>query len=151
MPSTADAEKQTASVLKETLEEGSLNAKQIENLKSAIDLLKLSSSATAAPVQPKTKKEALEKKYEFWETQPVPKFHEAEQDESQINKPIHPPMDKSQIGQECLKLPDGFVWVSLDIDNDEDVSFSSLSSRNVLILPLDERTVHFAIRELCGG
>ena len=102
--------------------------KKIEDIKKAIDLLRLTGQVPGAqpPAQPKNAEEAKKKRYEFWETQPVPKLSE---DESVlalevVNEPIDPNTDIEKVRKEPLPLPDGFVWVSLDIENEGDVSFN---------------------------
>lgn len=90
---------------------------KLEDIKKAFNMLKL--TTPTVPVQPKTKEEALDKKYEFWETQPVPKLDDSAVDVP--NEPIQPPLDKAQIPKDSLNLPDGFVWVSLNIDDEHEV------------------------------
>ena len=45
------------------------NLRQLQHLQKSFELLR-----TGEPKAPKTKEEALKKKYQFWDTQPVPKL-----------------------------------------------------------------------------
>ncbi|XP_078034361.1 N-myristoyl transferase isoform X1 [Augochlora pura] len=59
----------------------------------------------------KTQKEAMQKPYQFWSTQPVPKM-----DEKIVkNEPIEP--DKTSIRQEPYSLPPDFQWDTLNLDD----------------------------------
>lgn len=57
---------------------------------------------------------AAKKKYQFWETQPVPSFDEQQPERSEAieTKTV------DQIRKNPLNLPEGFVWDSLDINDD---------------------------------
>ncbi|CAL1528474.1 unnamed protein product [Lymnaea stagnalis] len=79
------------------------NLTQIQN---ALELLSMPQSAA-----PKSLDEAKKKKYQFWETQPVPKFDE----DIKVNEEIEKDKGPSEIRQESLTLPTGFVWDTLDI------------------------------------
>lgn len=82
--------------------------KRIQELKMKMEMLKLSNV-------PKSEEEAIKKKYDFWDTQPVPKFSET----IETNESIEPDKPIEQIPKEGLNLPAGFMWVSLDLDNAE--------------------------------
>ncbi|CAK9801387.1 Glycylpeptide N-tetradecanoyltransferase 1 [Anthophora quadrimaculata] len=59
----------------------------------------------------KTQEEAMQKAYEFWSTQPVPKM-----DEKIVkNEPIEP--DKTSIRAEPYSLPADFQWDTLNLDD----------------------------------
>lgn len=52
--------------------------------------------------------------YQFWETQPVPKLDE----QPEKSEPIEPNKTPDQIKAEPYNLPDGFVWDTLDLQDD---------------------------------
>lgn len=59
----------------------------------------------------KTQEEAMQKPYQFWSTQPVPKM-----DEKIVkNEPIEP--DKTSIRDQPYSLPAGFQWDTLNLDD----------------------------------
>lgn len=60
----------------------------------------------------KTTKEALQKAYQFWSTQPVPKMDE----KIDANESIEEPKDISEIRSEPYTLPDGFKWDTLNLN-----------------------------------
>ncbi|XP_067931903.1 glycylpeptide N-tetradecanoyltransferase 2-like isoform X2 [Watersipora subatra] len=62
---------------------------------------------------PKTMDDATKKKYQFWETQPVPKFDETVP--LDINGPIDSDKPLDQLRQQPLSLPGAFEWDTLDI------------------------------------
>lgn len=85
--------------------------KRLEELKLKIEMFKMRHA-------PRSKDEAAGKKFAFWNTQPVPKLN----DENELcNEPIEPPKEISQIRKEPLNLPAGFVWDSVNIDNEAEV------------------------------
>ncbi|KAI2810076.1 hypothetical protein RDWZM_002853 [Blomia tropicalis] len=92
-------------------------SKKVENLQKALEFFKLAQQNQAL-VQPKTVEDAKKKKFEFWETQPVPKITE---EISDVNEPIDTNEDVSKVRKEGLPLPDGFVWTSIDIDNENEL------------------------------
>ncbi|KAI8492077.1 glycylpeptide N-tetradecanoyltransferase [Branchiostoma belcheri] len=68
--------------------------------------------------QPKSVDEARDKKYEFWDTQPVPKIGEEVRDYGAIeaDKP------QSEVRQDPYSLPQGFEWDTLDISKPDVLS-----------------------------
>ena len=56
-------------------------------------------------------------KHAFWDSQPVPRFTEY-LDVSMYDKPVVT-QTIDEISKEPLKLPDGFEWSNLDLNNDE--------------------------------
>lgn len=60
----------------------------------------------------KTAEEALQKQYQFWNTQPVPKMDE----KITCNEPIEPDKGIQEIRQESYSLPDGFKWDTLNLN-----------------------------------
>lgn len=112
----------TQALSSSTEEEKLKQTLKLEKLKDAINKIKLESAAlglnTYGTQQPKTREDALEKKFEFWDTQPVLKLTETEPTNEE-NEPIHPPMDPNKISKDSLNLPQGFIWVSVNIDQDE--------------------------------
>ncbi|XP_063984603.1 glycylpeptide N-tetradecanoyltransferase 1 isoform X1 [Diachasmimorpha longicaudata] len=59
----------------------------------------------------KTQEEAMQKAYQFWSTQPVPRMDE----KIVVNEPIE--QNKTSIRPEPYSLPDGFQWDTLDLDD----------------------------------
>ncbi|XP_059173165.1 glycylpeptide N-tetradecanoyltransferase 2-like [Physella acuta] len=78
----------------------------LTHIQNALELLSLPQGAA-----PKSLDEAKKKKYQFWETQPVPKFDE----DIKVNEEIEKDKGPSEIRQEPLTLPTGFMWDTLDI------------------------------------
>ncbi|WAQ94662.1 NMT1-like protein, partial [Mya arenaria] len=60
---------------------------------------------------PKSMDEATKKRYQFWETQPVPKINE----KVSGNEEIEQDKPSDEIRQESYSLPSGFNWDTLDI------------------------------------
>lgn len=60
----------------------------------------------------KTPEEALNKPYQFWSTQPVPKMEE----KINTNEPIELDKEIGDIRAEPYSLPDGFQWDTLNLD-----------------------------------
>jgi len=58
-----------------------------------------------------------DKKYQFWDTQPVPKLGESI--EGDVNEPVEP--NKEDIRKEPFSLPSGFTWDTLNIENAEEL------------------------------
>ena len=83
---------------------------KLQDIKKAVEMLNLYQGSGAA----KTPEEALKKKYEFWETQPVPKLDE----NPDVNDAIEANKNREQIKKDSLNLPIGFVWDTLDINDD---------------------------------
>ncbi|CAH3157078.1 unnamed protein product, partial [Porites evermanni] len=86
------------------------NLRQLQNLQKSFELLRAGEAKA-----PKTTEEALRKKYQFWDTQPVPKLDEEVSECGCIeeNKPIE------ELRSEPYTLPQGFVWDTLDISNEK--------------------------------
>lgn len=76
------------------------------------EVMKLSKDVAAAAGSTKV--------YKFWNTQPVPKINEAseEVDENEFHKAIEADKAVSEIKQDPYALPEGFVWDTLDLNND---------------------------------
>lgn len=86
------------------------NLRQLQTLQKSFELLK-----AGEPKAPKTTEEALRKKYQFWDTQPVPKLDEEVSECGCIeeNKSIE------ELRSEPYTLPQGFVWDTLDISDEK--------------------------------
>ncbi|KAG2464939.1 NMT2 tetradecanoyltransferase, partial [Polypterus senegalus] len=80
---------------------------KLQDIQRAMELL----SACQGPA--KNIDEATKHKYQFWDTQPVPKLNEV----VTTHGPIEP--DKENIRQEPYSLPQGFMWDTLDLGNAE--------------------------------
>ncbi|ESO02889.1 hypothetical protein HELRODRAFT_81102, partial [Helobdella robusta] len=85
----------------------SLNTNQMDPVCKAVDLLKISHAT------PKSIDEAKKKHYQFWDTQPVPKFDEKIEEHGPID--VEKTID--EIRKEPYSLPAGFVWDNVDINN----------------------------------
>lgn len=101
---------------------------KISEIKRAIEQMRLmqslqpsSSSGSGSSAQPKNVEEAKKKKYEFWETQPVPKMNDDAPIPRDVNEPIDPNTDVAKVRKEPLPLPEGFIWVAMDIDKNEEL------------------------------
>lgn len=84
--------------------------RQLQNLQKSFELLRAGEAKA-----PKTTEEALKKKYQFWDTQPVPKLDEDVNECGCIedDKPIE------ELRGEPYTLPQGFVWDTLDISDEK--------------------------------
>uniref|UniRef100_A0AAY4AIM6 Glycylpeptide N-tetradecanoyltransferase n=1 Tax=Denticeps clupeoides TaxID=299321 RepID=A0AAY4AIM6_9TELE len=80
---------------------------KLQDIQRAMELL----STCQGPA--KNIDEASKHKYQFWDTQPVPKLDEV----VTTHGPIEP--DKENIRQEPYTLPQGFMWDTLDLSNAE--------------------------------
>uniref|UniRef100_A0A8C8FAC7 Glycylpeptide N-tetradecanoyltransferase n=1 Tax=Oncorhynchus tshawytscha TaxID=74940 RepID=A0A8C8FAC7_ONCTS len=78
--------------------------RRLQDIQRAMELLSCQGAA-------KSIDEATKHKYQFWDTQPVPKLNEV--------VTSHGPMeaDKDNIRQEPYSLPQGFMWDTLDLSN----------------------------------
>ncbi|CAG2171385.1 unnamed protein product [Oppiella nova] len=83
---------------------------KLQDIKKAVEMLNLYQGSGSA----KTPEDAMKKRYEFWDTQPVPRLDET----PDVNDAIEGPKTAEQIKAESLNLPNGFIWDTLDI-NDE--------------------------------
>lgn len=55
-----------------------------------------------------------QKKFQFWETQPVPQLDES----PQTSEPIEPNKEPAEVKPNPYNLPDGFVWDTLEVNDD---------------------------------
>lgn len=83
---------------------------KLQDIKKAVEMLNLYQGSGPA----KTPEDAMKKRYDFWDTQPVPRLDEV----PDSSEPIEGNKSKEQIKQDSLNLPAGFLWDTLDI-NDE--------------------------------
>ena len=88
-------------------------ARQLQQLQLANNVLDMGSSV------PRSESQARKRDYKFWNTQPVPKITEVI--EEFVNEPIDPNTDVEKVSKTPSPLPDGFIWVSVDINNDQEV------------------------------
>ncbi|XP_011495027.1 PREDICTED: glycylpeptide N-tetradecanoyltransferase 2 [Ceratosolen solmsi marchali] len=77
----------------------------VKDIQMAMDVLKLQCKSA------KTPEEAMQKPYQFWSTQPVPKMDE----KIVCNEPIEP--DKVSVRADPYSLPAGFHWDTLNVDD----------------------------------
>ncbi|XP_069504503.1 glycylpeptide N-tetradecanoyltransferase 2 isoform X4 [Ambystoma mexicanum] len=80
---------------------------KLQDIQRAMELL----SACQGPA--KNLDEASKRKYQFWDTQPVPKLNEVITSHGAIEP------DKDNVRQEPYSLPQGFMWDTLDLSNAE--------------------------------
>jgi glycylpeptide N-tetradecanoyltransferase len=65
------------------------------------------------------KSEQVKDNYKFWDTQPVPKIKSEDSDDV---GPLDSNNDVENERKEPLKLPNGFSWSEIDINNDKDLT-----------------------------
>ncbi|XP_014281224.1 glycylpeptide N-tetradecanoyltransferase 2 [Halyomorpha halys] len=85
---------------------GSCNI-SFQEIKKAMEVLSIQQKAA------KTTEEAMQKQYQFWSTQPVPRMDE----KITVCGPIEPDKPVSEIRQEPYSLPEGFTWDTLILDD----------------------------------
>ncbi|XP_045168087.2 glycylpeptide N-tetradecanoyltransferase 2-like [Mercenaria mercenaria] len=85
-----------------------LSRAQIQKTVKELEMLSMVAGAA-----PKSMDEAAKKRYQFWETQPVPRINEKVVGNEQIEQ--DKPTD--EIRQETYSLPQGFRWDTLDISD----------------------------------
>lgn len=87
---------------------------------SHADVLKTLKALNLTDVMKMGKDAGSTKVYKFWNTQPVPKIDEAQNEvnETDFHKAIEPDKAISEIKQEPYALPEGFIWDTLDLNND---------------------------------
>ncbi|CAG7837970.1 unnamed protein product [Allacma fusca] len=81
--------------------------------KSMEDLRKAMQAISMQQRPPRTTEEASHRTFQFWSTQPVPKLDE----QVTTNEAIEPNQTPDKIRQDPYTLPDGFVWDTLDLDD----------------------------------
>uniref|UniRef100_A0A674D0Q6 Glycylpeptide N-tetradecanoyltransferase n=1 Tax=Salmo trutta TaxID=8032 RepID=A0A674D0Q6_SALTR len=81
-----------------------LPMQKLQDIQRAMELLSCQGPA-------KSIDEATKHKYQFWDTQPVPKLNEVVTSHGPIEA------DKDNIRQEPYSLPQGFMWDTLDLSN----------------------------------
>ncbi|XP_023488019.2 glycylpeptide N-tetradecanoyltransferase 2 isoform X1 [Equus przewalskii] len=85
----------------------SLPMQKLQDIQRAMELL----SACQGPAR--NIDEAAKHRYQFWDTQPVPKLNEVITSHGAIEA------DKDNVRQEPYSLPQGFMWDTLDLGNAE--------------------------------
>ncbi|XP_071455972.1 glycylpeptide N-tetradecanoyltransferase 2 isoform X1 [Marmota flaviventris] len=80
---------------------------KLQDIQRAMELL----SACQGPAR--NIDEAAKRRYQFWDTQPVPKLNEVITSHGAIEP------DKDNVRQEPYSLPQGFMWDTLDLSNAE--------------------------------
>ena len=72
----------------------------------------------------KMEKADVDKEHKFWNTQPMAKLTKASEAEPEVtvNEAMDKNTDVSKVRQEPYKLPEGFEWVVLDVDSDEQLN-----------------------------
>ncbi|XP_021097747.1 glycylpeptide N-tetradecanoyltransferase 2 isoform X4 [Heterocephalus glaber] len=80
---------------------------KLQDIQRAVELL----SACQGPAR--NIDEAAKRRYQFWDTQPVPKLNEIITSHGAIEP------DKDNVRQEPYSLPQGFMWDTLDLSNAE--------------------------------
>ncbi|XP_069111093.1 glycylpeptide N-tetradecanoyltransferase 1-like [Argopecten irradians] len=79
----------------------------LQRIQKAVELLSMT------PAAPKSMEEASKKRYQFWETQPVPKINEKIQ--TTVNEAIELDKPVEEIRSDTYTLPGGFRWDTLDL------------------------------------
>uniref|UniRef100_A0A674EDT8 Glycylpeptide N-tetradecanoyltransferase n=1 Tax=Salmo trutta TaxID=8032 RepID=A0A674EDT8_SALTR len=102
-PSSGGAKSDSASDSQEIKNPG-LPMQKLQDIQRAMELLSCQGPA-------KSIDEATKHKYQFWDTQPVPKLNEVVTSHGPIEA------DKDNIRQEPYSLPQGFMWDTLDLSN----------------------------------
>ncbi|KAK9961096.1 hypothetical protein ABG768_008907 [Culter alburnus] len=105
-PSSGGTKSDSASDSQE-IKNPAIPMQKLQDIQRAMELL----STCQGPA--KNIDEATKHKYQFWDTQPVPKLNEV----VTTHGPIEP--DKENIRQEPYSLPQGFMWDTLDLSNAE--------------------------------
>lgn len=101
-----DGDKNLVSTMNESEVQAGCNI-SIQDIRKAMEVFSLQQKPA------KTPEEALQKPYQFWSTQPVPKMDE----KITVNEPIESDKKASEIRQEPYSLPGGFQWDTLTLDD----------------------------------
>lgn len=110
---------------------------KLQDIKKAVEMLNLYQGSGPA----KTQEEAMKKRFEFWETQPVPKLDEV----PDRNEPIEKQKSVEDIRPDPYSLPQGFAWDTLDVDDDPIVCIHcTLFLQFILCLSAAQRIVFTA-------
>uniref|UniRef100_H3DLY1 Glycylpeptide N-tetradecanoyltransferase n=1 Tax=Tetraodon nigroviridis TaxID=99883 RepID=H3DLY1_TETNG len=104
-PSSGGAKSDSASDSQE-FKNPTLPIQKLQDIQRAMELLSCQGPA-------KSIDEAAKHKYQFWDTQPVPKLNEVVTSHGPIEA------DKENIRQEPYSLPQGFMWDTLDLGSAE--------------------------------
>ncbi|XP_040020750.2 glycylpeptide N-tetradecanoyltransferase 2 isoform X2 [Gasterosteus aculeatus] len=104
-PSSGGAKSDSASDSQEIKNPG-LPIQKLQDIQRAMELLSCQGPAKSIDDAAKHKH-----KYQFWDTQPVPKLNEVVTSHGPIEA------DKENIRQEPYSLPQGFMWDTLDLSN----------------------------------
>jgi glycylpeptide N-tetradecanoyltransferase len=97
---------------------------KLQDIKKAVEMLNLYQGGGPA----KTPEDAMKKRYDFWETQPVPKLDETPNE----NTAIEPNKSKDDIRKDSLNLPQAFIWDTLDVNDESIVSFDYILDFNFI-------------------
>jgi len=90
----------------------------MEELKRMLAMKATLNAQAPTRAAPKTEQELRSKdEWKFWETQPVPQL--GTHIPRGVNEPIHENKAKSEVKQECISLPAGFVWDEVDLTNQD--------------------------------
>eukprot|EP00794_Sanderia_malayensis_P003442 gene3442-3937_t len=83
------------------------------NQSAILKIQKAMEQIMASEKPARTRTEAKEKRYEFWETQPVPGIKD--EITVPVNEAVEP--DRTDVREIPYSLPTGFMWETLDIDD----------------------------------
>jgi len=106
----ANGVEESEKTLDTSINDGELQAGcnfSIQDIRKAMEMLSLQQKPA------KTTEEALQKQYQFWSTQPVPKMDE----KITVNEPIEPDKALNEIRHEPYSLQEGFQWDTLNLDD----------------------------------
>ncbi|KAG8010065.1 Glycylpeptide N-tetradecanoyltransferase 2 [Nibea albiflora] len=120
-PSSGGAKSDSASDSQEIKNPG-LPIQKLQDIQRAMELLSCQGPA-------KSIDEAAKHKYQFWDTQPVPKLNEVVTSHGPIEA------DKENIRQEPYSLPQGFMWDTLDLSN------ADVSTKTPGLRPMERRDI----------
>ncbi|KAK7576459.1 hypothetical protein V9T40_012745 [Parthenolecanium corni] len=101
----------TEEIVRQDLVNGvDINCLSVQDLKRAMEVFSLAQKPARTP------DEAMQKSYEFWNTQPVPKMDEPP-DEEFFNGPIEPDQPLESVRPTPYSLPVGFRWDTLNVND----------------------------------
>ncbi|PWN27198.1 NMT-domain-containing protein [Jaminaea rosea] len=95
----------------------------VKNLQEVLRLMTLERNATLEGQKNRGMSASVKqiKDHKFWKTQPVMKQSDAPPTTAEEEGPIEPSAPPEKVRQEPLPLPSDFEWVTIDIDNSEEL------------------------------
>lgn len=116
-PKTSEVQSQNSDVNQEQTE---INEAGFPMPSNPTDMLKTLKALNLNEVMKIGKDAGSTKVYKFWNTQPVPQMVDEEEkiDETEMHLAIEPDKPISEIKQDPYSLPEGFIWDTLDLNNE---------------------------------